>query len=238
MSKRAGTVRSALLGLLLALLGFSYSVATTTQPASHGGAASRVLELHGTVHEVECMRCGDKQTRPDAQAAMAADNAVWLAHYAAVSSLRPDGDVELPPESYASFAVPCCAACGAAALKPCVVFYGGAIAREVNEAAMTAVSAADALLVLGSTCTTWSAYRLARHVSGAGRPVGLVNYGPTRIDDMVRGRRVTHAHLSDVLREVADRLGVAMVVPSAWWTFRTAVCLGPCAKDTGSVLIR
>jgi len=43
MSKRAGTVRSALLGLLLALLGFSYSVATTTQPASHGGAASRAI---------------------------------------------------------------------------------------------------------------------------------------------------------------------------------------------------
>lgn len=178
------------------------------EPPTSGG----VLELHGTVHEVECMRCSATSTRAQLQDAMAVMNGPWLAHYSAVSSLRPDGDVELPPESYASFAVPACEACGEAALKPRVVFHGGTIAREVNEAALATVARSHAVLVLGSTCTTWSAFRLVRHVSTAGRPVALINYGPTRIDDYAKGRRVAQAHLSDALCEIADRLGVA--VPS------------------------
>lgn len=74
----------------------------------HQAAGSTgVLELHGTIHEVECVACLDWAiSRSDLQNQLLAANAGWLAEWAPSSAPRPDGDVELPPEAYATFEVP------------------------------------------------------------------------------------------------------------------------------------
>jgi NAD-dependent deacetylase sirtuin 4 len=142
-----------------------------------------ILEVHGTIHEVHCMRCAATQPRNHLQQRMAAENAAWLEAWAAAAAPRPDGDVELPVEAYATFGVPHCEVCGGT-LKPSVVFHGGCVPQPVSEAALRIVNEADALLCLGTTLTVWSSFRLARAAAAAGKPLGIINFGPTRADDL------------------------------------------------------
>jgi NAD-dependent SIR2 family protein deacetylase len=44
------------------------------------------------------------------------------------------------------------------------------------------VSEADVLLVVGSSLTVWSGYRLVRAARESGTPVYMINIGPTRAD--------------------------------------------------------
>ena len=43
---------------------------------------------------------------------------------------------------------------------------------------------AEALLIVGSSLTVFSGYRFVRHAAANGIPVGIVNRGPTRGDDL------------------------------------------------------
>jgi NAD-dependent deacetylase sirtuin 4 len=170
-----------------------------------------VLELHGTVHECECMACRATTAREAVQAEMAAANARWagLAHRepgapaltsltavseelgmippaanaGAKAGLRPDGDVELADDSvYESFALPHCGSCGAALLKPMVTFHGGSVPPAVTADAAARARGCDAVLVAGSTLSTFSAFRLVRDAAARGAPVAIVNCGATRAD--------------------------------------------------------
>jgi NAD+-dependent protein deacetylase sirtuin 4 len=202
--------------------------------ALHQRAGSeRVLELHGTIHRVECLACGHTLPRGELQEAMEVKNRRWLDHFTALAHLRPDGDVELPADAYQSFTEPQCPHCRQGTLKPMVVFHGGNIPAHVSARALEVVAQADALLVLGTTCSTWSAFRLVRHAAttprvsslsgdgaGAGvqsapppvgrtpdgRPVAVINHGPTRADAFATPGLVIDAHISDVLTAVVNAL--------------------------------
>ncbi len=98
---------------------------------------------------------------------------------------RRAGDSELAAAAHERFAVPPCAACGGV-LKPAVVFFGANIAQPVAQRARALADGADAVLVVGSSLATWSSFRLAQAAAAAGRPVALLNVGPTRADAFAR----------------------------------------------------
>lgn len=145
-----------------------------------------VLELHGTIHTVECLSstCGHQFPRSEVQERMASFNARWHDHWSPRAIIKPDGDAELPAEAYASFCVPNCPVCRVGKMKPIVVFHGASIPRPVVDASLQGVEEADAFLLVGSTATVFSCFRLVRRAKERGIPVGVINVGPTRADPL------------------------------------------------------
>jgi NAD-dependent deacetylase sirtuin 4 len=110
--------------------GWVSSLVTQNVDRLHHKAGSKdVVELHGTTHEVVCLRCGEVSPRAPLQAQMAALNPLAAelaaARAAAASSpyvsaqaalqRRPDGDAEVDAAELSArrFVVPPCPACGA-----------------------------------------------------------------------------------------------------------------------------
>ena len=56
--------------------------------------------------------------------------------------------------------------------------------RERVETAYAWVDEADALLVVGSSLTVFSGFRFVKRAHAAGKPIGIVNLGPTRGDPL------------------------------------------------------
>lgn len=67
---------------------------------------------------------------------------------------------------------------------PNVVFFGGNVRREVASASREMVADSDSVLVLGTSLSTWSSYRLAKQAHEEGKPIGIVNLGETRADPL------------------------------------------------------
>ena len=81
------------------------------------------------------------------------------------------------------FRVPACRTCDGV-LKPNVVFFGGSVPRDRVDAAWALLADADTLLVTGSSLHVYSGYRFVRHAAASDQPIGIVNLGPTRGDDL------------------------------------------------------
>ena len=99
-----------------------------------------------------------------------------------------------------SFVVVPCEACGGA-LKPDVVFFGENVPKERVELCYSLVEDAEALLVAGSSLTVMSGLRFVRAAHRRGIPIGIVNRGPTRGDDLATLR--VDAGCSEVLAALA-----------------------------------
>jgi NAD-dependent SIR2 family protein deacetylase len=141
--------------------------------------AAAVTELHGSLHRVLCLSCGQRTARADLDRRLAAANPGWGAELPV--SVNPDGDAVLDDEAVAWFRVADCSACGGV-LKPDVVFFGENVPPQRTQACYDLVEAASALVVLGSSLTVMSGFRYVRHAAGLGRPVVIVNQGATRGD--------------------------------------------------------
>jgi NAD-dependent SIR2 family protein deacetylase len=139
--------------------------------------SQRVVDLHGTMDRVRCLRCGQLYARTDIAASIVALNP-WLADRGAVQ-LGPDGDVEIA--SVADFRLPSCSACDGV-LKPDIVFFGEFIPREKFIEASALVQKADALLIAGSSLVVNSGIRLLDHATRRHIPVIIVNRGVTKGD--------------------------------------------------------
>jgi len=141
--------------------------------------AARVTELHGSLHRVMCLSCGQRTARTDLHRRLAAANPGWDAGPAAL--INPDGDAVLADDATASFRVVDCLACGGV-LKPDVVFFGENVPRSRVEACYAIVEQARSLVVLGSSLTVMSGFRYVRHAAKVPVPVVIVNQGVTRGD--------------------------------------------------------
>ena len=75
-----------------------------------------------------------------------------------------------------------CEGCGGR-LKPDVVFFGESVPKPRVEEAYRLVDAGEVLVVLGSSLTVMSGLRFVRHNWKLGRPVVIINRGPTRGDE-------------------------------------------------------
>ena len=162
----------------------------------HTRAGSRrVIELHGNNATVHCIRCGYAEPRTHTQERLEWDN----------RHLRLPADEVGDAQDVI---VPVCPRCGGL-VKPAVVFFGEPVPAEVTRRALEAISEADALLVVGSSLSVWSGYRLVRAAVEGGKPVYIINLGPTRADGEATLK--LEAPAGAALSAIAGQLGV--VVP-------------------------
>jgi NAD-dependent deacetylase len=117
-----------------------------------------VLELHGSIHRVECLGCG--RTGPT---------------QATLDRVRA-GEQD-----------PACRACGGI-LKTATVSFGQALDRAVLAAAVAAAAGADLILAVGTTLTVRPAASLVDVALGAGARLVVVNDGPTAYDGRAAAR--------------------------------------------------
>ena len=161
-------------------LGRISHIITQNVDSLHQQAGSKkVTELHGRLDKVICMSCRVlvdrskmdllvEQLNPGIQKDVPVE-------------FTPDGDAEV--EASASFKIPKCPSCEGI-LKPDVVFFGESVPTERVVSTMEQLERSEALLVAGSSLTVNSGMRFARAASKAGKPIVIVNVGPTRADDI------------------------------------------------------
>jgi NAD-dependent SIR2 family protein deacetylase len=148
----------------------------------HQAAGTRaVIDLHGRVDVVRCLRCDTRLPRAVLQEDLVRCNPQFAALDAADA---PDGDALLDGIDFSSFHVPSCENCGGL-LKPDVVFFGESVPTERVRQAMDALALADAMLVVGSSLMVYSGYRFAAAMARVGKPIAAVNLGRTRADDLL-----------------------------------------------------
>ncbi len=117
-----------------------------------GSDPALVLELHGTMHAVVCLDCGERTPMSEA--------------LARVEAGEPD---------------PACLRCGGI-LKSATVSFGQPLDRGVFRAAAWAVSDCDVLLVVGSSLTVEPAAGLVRLAADSGAGVIIINAAATPYD--------------------------------------------------------
>jgi NAD-dependent deacetylase len=119
-----------------------------------GNSADKVIEVHGTVHEYICMRCGDRGPMQ-------------------VVLDRVRGGEDDPP----------CTDCGGI-LKSATISFGQALVPDVIERAMDAASESDVFLAIGSTLQVFPVAGAVPRAKSAGARIVILNAGPTGFDDM------------------------------------------------------
>jgi NAD-dependent SIR2 family protein deacetylase len=162
----------------LELAGRVNGIITQNVDGLHLRAGSqRVVDLHGTMDRVRCLRCGQLYARTNISDRIHAMNP-WLDEADALQ-LGPDGDVEIA--SLEKFEVPACSNCEGT-LKPDIVFFGEFIPREKFIEASALVQKAEALLIAGSSLVVNSGIRLLDHAVKRRLPVVIINRGITKGD--------------------------------------------------------
>lgn len=173
-------------------------VITQNVDGLHGAAGSqRLVELHGSIHFVRCLSCGDRSERAALQKTLI-DRNPTLSH--ATFETAPDGDADIEARLYEGFVIPTCARCGGV-IKPDVVFFGENVARSVVDAAWQTLADAEALLVVGSSLALYSGLRFLRGAAARNLPIAIVNLGPTRGDELAAVRM--NAAVGPVLQAIA-----------------------------------
>jgi NAD-dependent SIR2 family protein deacetylase len=157
-------------------------IVTQNVDGLHQRAGSRaVIDLHGRLDEVVCLGCGERTSRQTVQAAMAMANPGWEA----APLVAPDGDADIDLTAIGAFTPPRCDRCGGL-LKPDVVFFGENVPHARVDAARTALSRSDALLVAGSSLMVHSGFRFVRLAHELGLPIAILNRGRTRGDELAQ----------------------------------------------------
>ena len=189
--------------------GLLAGVITQNVDGLHQAAGSRrVVELHGALSWVRCLDCGGAVTRDEHQRRLLALNPgweEWLRGSAEPDRVAPapDGDADLPREMLERFRIPPCGACGGI-LKPDVVFFGENVPPATLAEAWRLFAEGDVLLTLGSSLTVYSGRRFIYRARDEGVPIGIVNIGSTRADDLAAAR--VDGRLGTVLPALAARL--------------------------------
>ncbi|XP_036151189.1 NAD-dependent protein deacylase Sirt4-like, partial [Monomorium pharaonis] len=80
-----------------------------------------------------------------------------------------------------------CDNCGGI-LKPYIVFFGDNVPHDKVQNVKANVESLDALLILGTTLSTFSAYRIVLQAFDAKKPIAMVNIGETRGDKLINLR--------------------------------------------------
>jgi NAD-dependent deacetylase len=119
-----------------------------------GSSPSLVLELHGTVHEVACLTCGER------------------------TLMR-----EVLDRVEAGQADPACPTCGGI-LKSATISFGQALDAAVIEAAADAAADCDVFLAVGTSLTVHPAAGLTDLAEAHGARIVVVNAEPTPYDEL------------------------------------------------------
>ena len=123
-----------------------------------GHDPGKVLELHGSIHRVECLGCG------------------WTGPTAQTLERVRSGESD-----------PVCEGCGGI-LKTATVSFGQALDRDVLRSAVDAAAGCDLLLAVGTTLTVRPAASLVDVALAAGARLVVVNDGATAYDERAGAR--------------------------------------------------
>lgn len=164
--------------------GMVNSLITQNVDGLHQQAGSRnVIDLHGRLDRVICLGCKGVISRAEMDQLLEELN----------PEISKDPNVEFTPDGDAevlgteNFRVPNCGNCGGI-YKPDVVFFGEAVPVERVERSMQMLESAQCLLVAGSSLTVNSGFRFAKLAHKAGKPIVIVNIGPTRADALATAK--------------------------------------------------
>jgi NAD-dependent deacetylase len=119
-----------------------------------GNSPDRVVEVHGTMHEVVCMRCE------------------WRGPMQATLDRVRAGEED-----------PACKSCGGI-LKSATISFGQSLVPEVIDRALRAAEAADLLLAIGTSLNVYPVANAVPLAKSAGARVVIVNAQPTPMDGM------------------------------------------------------
>lgn len=119
-----------------------------------GNSRERVIEIHGTLHEVVCMACSERAPMERALARVRA------------------GELDPP-----------CKRCGGI-LKSATISFGQSLVAEDLERAESAAARCDLLLALGSTLSVFPVAGIVPLAKRAGARVVIMNGGETAMDDL------------------------------------------------------
>ena len=156
---------------------------TGRQGASLGGPIERCGGCGALRHPPgpACPRCG--ATRPEYLVASGRGKVYsYVVHHHPPVPGR-DLPIVIALVELAGFRVVDCRSCGGV-LKPDVVFFGENVPPAKVEHCYGLVERSRALLVLGSSLTVMSGLRFVKRAAASGIPVGIVNEGVTRGDDL------------------------------------------------------
>lgn len=133
-----------------------------------------LVEVHGNARTTRCIECGES---------MATE---------LVIERVAGGDAD-----------PSCESCGGV-LKADVVFFGEAMPEREMARAMAMASVADAAISVGSTLSVYPAAYVPLTVAESGRPLVIINRGPTELDHIAAAR--IDGPAGSTLRALADAL--------------------------------
>jgi len=166
------------------VMGAVDAVITQNVDGLHQLAGSKsVVDLHGRLDRVICLSCGLILSRAQVDTMLQDLNPSVVKDLS--FEFTPDGDAEI--EAADGFQIPKCPNCKGV-LKPDVVFFGESVPPERVEKSFALVEQADALLVAGTSLAVNSGMRFVRSAVKAGKPVVIVNLGPTKADDLAAAK--------------------------------------------------
>ncbi len=160
--------------------GLVAALVTQNVDGLHNVAGSRhAIELHGSIHHVICLGCGQRSPRSSLQRRLEQQNP-WLTTLTELSA-APDGDANVCAPADKSLELVNCERCGGL-LKPDVVFFGEGVPKARVKHCYELLNAARSVLVIGSSLAVFSGYRFVKRGASLGLPVLVVNRGTTRAD--------------------------------------------------------
>jgi len=157
----------------------SYLITQNVDGLHQEAGSKSVIDLHGRLDRVICLGCQKIISRTEMDERLKELNPE-ISKDSNVE-FTPDGDAEI--EGTKDFKVPACGKCSGI-LKPDVVFFGESVPTDRVELALSQLADCDAVLVAGSSLTVNSGFRFIKQASKSGKPIVIVNIGPTRADQL------------------------------------------------------
>jgi NAD-dependent SIR2 family protein deacetylase len=170
----------------------------------HAAGTPDAIELHGSLARVVCLGCGAPSGRAELDRRLHEANPGFQAVAARGQTDGVGGRVHA---AVAGFRVVDCERCGDGVLKPDVVFFGENVPKPRVQRCYELIDRSKGLLVLGSSLTVMSGLRFVRYAAKAGKPVAIINQGPTRGDEHAAVR--ADLPLGTALTRLAERLEAA-----------------------------
>ncbi len=178
------------------------SIITQNVDGLHHKAGSSPLELHGSLHIVQCQSCLDTTPRDAFQEKLTSLNPT-IASLNWHNQVNPDGDAQIELSNYDFITLPSCTKCNGI-LKPKVVFFGENIDIMTRTVADRLLEQSDYLLVIGSTLTTYSAYRFLYHLNKRNHFTASINLGHSRGQSLFN--TVVNDQMKDCLPMLLDTI--------------------------------
>ena len=173
----------------------------------HTKAGSRtVIDLHGTYARVVCLACDFALSRAALAEELETLNPGFLERAERVGGIAVAPDADAVVGETESFRFLDCPRCGGM-LKPDIVYFGESVPKTRVARAYSLVDDSDALLVAGSSLTVFSGLRFVRYAASTGKPVAIINRGPTRGDALAAVR--VEGGCSELLALLADELAIS-----------------------------